>query len=93
MLPPKPDVRANRAGPAAVDPGDPGDLMIKTWFDLTLDAAFLGFETQRVVGLRLMKLAAGGAAAHTEAQLMVTGRWRLSPRPPRPWQRAARPGK
>lgn len=46
--------------------------MIKTWFDLTLDAAFLGFETQRVVGLRLMKLAAGGAAAHTEAQLMVT---------------------
>jgi hypothetical protein len=46
--------------------------MLKTWFDLTLNAAFLGMETQRVVGLRLMKLAAGGAAAQTEAQLMVT---------------------
>ena len=34
--------------------------MLKTSFDLSLDAAFLGMETQRVVGLRLMKLAAGG---------------------------------
>ena len=46
--------------------------MLKTWFDLSLDAAFLGMETQRVVGLRLMKLAAGGTAAQAEAQLMVS---------------------
>ena len=46
--------------------------MLKPWFDLTLSAAFLGLETQRVVGLRLMKLAAGGTAAQTEAQLMVS---------------------
>jgi hypothetical protein len=46
--------------------------MLKPWFDLTLNAAFLGLETQRVVGLRLMKLAAGGTAAQTEAQLMVS---------------------
>jgi hypothetical protein len=46
--------------------------MLLPWLDLTMNAAFLGFETQRVVGLRLMKLAAGGTAAQTEAQLMVT---------------------
>ncbi|HEX2555994.1 MAG TPA: hypothetical protein VHL98_20035 [Microvirga sp.] len=46
--------------------------MLKPWLDFTLNAAFLGLETQRVVGLRLMKLAAGGTAAQTEAQLMVT---------------------
>jgi hypothetical protein len=46
--------------------------MLKPWLDLTLHAAFLGMETQRVVGLRLMKLAAGGTAAQAEAQLMVT---------------------
>ncbi len=46
--------------------------MLLPWLDLTLNTAFLGLETQRVVGLRLMKLAAGGTAAHTEAQLMVT---------------------
>jgi hypothetical protein len=46
--------------------------MLLPWLDLTLNTAFLGLETQRVVGLRLMKLAAGGTAAQTEAQLMVT---------------------
>ena len=46
--------------------------MLRTWFDLTLNTALLGLETQRVVGLRLMKLAAGGTAGQAEAQLMVT---------------------
>ncbi len=46
--------------------------MLLPWLDLTLNTAFLGLETQRVVGLRLMKLAAGGTAAQTDAQLMVT---------------------
>ena len=46
--------------------------MLKPWLDLTLNAAFLGLEAQRVVGLRLMKLAAGDAAAEVEAQRMVT---------------------
>lgn len=32
----------------------------------------LGFEAQRVVGLRLMRLAAGGARSQAEAQRMVT---------------------
>ena len=46
--------------------------MLRTWFDLSLNTALLGLETQRVVGLRLMKLAAGGTAGQAEAQLMVT---------------------
>jgi hypothetical protein len=46
--------------------------MIKTWLELATDLALLNLESQRVIGLRLMKLAAGGAAAHSEAQLMVT---------------------
>jgi hypothetical protein len=46
--------------------------MFRAWIGLTLDAAPLGFETQRVIGLRLMKIAAGGPAAQAEAQRMVT---------------------
>jgi hypothetical protein len=45
--------------------------MFKTWFGLTLDAVLLGFETQRVIGLRLAKIAAGGPAAQVEAHRMV----------------------
>jgi len=41
---------------------------MKTW----LDAATLGIEMQRVVALRLMKIAAGGPAAQVEASRMVT---------------------
>ena len=36
------------------------------------DAVMLGLETQRVVGLRLMKLSRGGRAAEAEALRMVT---------------------
>lgn len=41
------------------------------WAGLALDAWTLGLEASAVVGLRMMKLAAGGAAAQAEAQLMV----------------------
>jgi hypothetical protein len=43
-----------------------------SWWDLTTSIAMAGLEAQRVVGLRLQKLAAGGAQAQTEAQLMFT---------------------
>jgi hypothetical protein len=49
----------------------PEKRIFKTWFGLTLDAVLLGFETQRVMGLRLAKIAAGGPAAQVEAQRMV----------------------
>ena len=46
--------------------------MFKTWFGLARDAVLLGFETQRVIGLRLAKMAEGGPAAQVEAhQRMV----------------------
>ena len=41
------------------------------WAGLAFDTWALGLEASAVVGLRLMKLAAGGAAAQAEAQLMV----------------------
>ena len=41
--------------------------MFNDWLRLTFDAALLGFESQRVVGLRLACLAAGGATAEAEA--------------------------
>ena len=42
------------------------------WLDLTFRTLQLGAEAQTVMALRMMKLAAGGAAATTESQLMVT---------------------
>ena len=45
--------------------------MIDQWLRLTMDATMLGFETQRVVSLRLAHLAVGGAAAEAEAHRMV----------------------
>jgi hypothetical protein len=41
------------------------------WTSLTFDSWSLGLEASTVIGLRLIKLAAGGAAAQAEAQLMV----------------------
>jgi hypothetical protein len=46
--------------------------MVKHWLDVTMDMMMLSFEAQRVIGLRLAKFAAGGAAAQAEATLMVT---------------------
>jgi hypothetical protein len=46
--------------------------MIRNWMQLTHDAMLLGFESQRVMGLRLMKLSRGGRAARAEALRMVS---------------------
>lgn len=42
------------------------------WTSLAIDSWALGMEASAVIGLRMMKLAAGGAAAQAEAQLMVS---------------------
>jgi hypothetical protein len=45
--------------------------MFRTWIGLTFAAAQLQLEAQRVVGLRLQKLALGGPAAQAEARRML----------------------
>ena len=42
--------------------------MFKFWYGATM----LSLESQRVIGLRMMKFAMGGKAAQTEATRMVT---------------------
>jgi hypothetical protein len=42
------------------------------WTRLAFDSWALGVEASSVVGLRMLKLAAGGAAAQAEAQRMVS---------------------
>jgi hypothetical protein len=44
----------------------------KTWVDLSSQAALMGLEAQQVIALRLMRLAAGGALAESEASRMIT---------------------
>ena len=46
--------------------------MLKSWMKLSSDAALLGFEAKQVVGLRLLRIAAGGEAASFESERMVT---------------------
>ena len=46
--------------------------MIKNWMKLTGDMALLGMEAQRVIGLRLMRIAAGGRGTRFENERMVT---------------------
>ena len=46
--------------------------MMNPWLRMSLDAAMLAFESQNVIGLRLMRLAGGGALATAEAERMVT---------------------
>jgi hypothetical protein len=46
--------------------------MWNPWLALSAQAAALGWESQRVIGLRLMRMAAGGARGQAEAQRMVT---------------------
>jgi len=48
--------------------------MFKFWYDATM----LSLESQRVVGLRMMKLAGGGKNAQTEASRMVTEKFTAS---------------
>jgi hypothetical protein len=45
--------------------------MVLSPFGLLADMSRLAFESNFVIGLRMMKLAAGGQAAASEAQLMV----------------------
>lgn len=42
------------------------------WLELSFRAFQLGAEAQSVIALRMMKLAAGGSAAATETQLMIS---------------------
>jgi hypothetical protein len=42
------------------------------WFGLSSQFAMLGLEAQRVIALRLMRLAAGGALAESETSRMIT---------------------
>jgi len=46
----------------------------KFWYDSTM----LSFESQHVIGLRLIKLAGGGKNAQTEANRMVTEKFSAS---------------
>jgi hypothetical protein len=46
--------------------------MFRNWMRLTNEVVMLGFETQRVIGLRLVRLSRGGPAAESEALRMVT---------------------
>jgi hypothetical protein len=46
--------------------------MFRNWMRLIHDAVLLGVETQRVIGLRLMKLSGGGPAAQAEAVRMIS---------------------
>ena len=41
------------------------------WFALSSEAALLGLEAQHVIALRLMRLAAGGVLAESEAGRMI----------------------
>ncbi|MES2342428.1 MAG: hypothetical protein V4597_12165 [Pseudomonadota bacterium] len=45
--------------------------MRNPWMRLTMDTWALGVEASSVIGLRTLKMAAGGAAAQAEAELMV----------------------
>jgi capsular polysaccharide biosynthesis protein len=48
------------------------NILFKNWIKITGHAAMLGFETQQVMHLRMMKLFAGGPEAQSEALRMVT---------------------
>jgi hypothetical protein len=43
-----------------------------SWLGLSMSAMQLGLEAQGVIALRMMKMAAGGAAAEAEVQRMVS---------------------
>jgi hypothetical protein len=47
-------------------------------FSMFFDISRLAVEANMVVGLRMMKLAAGGPKAATEAQLMVAEKMRIA---------------
>ena len=46
-------------------------MLRNPWFKLGLDAWRLGLDVSSVVGLRLLKIAAGGKAGHAETRRMI----------------------
>ena len=49
-----------------------GYMLFMNWMKIAGDVAMLGFETQQVMHLRMMKIFAGGPKAQSEALRMVT---------------------
>jgi hypothetical protein len=47
-------------------------IMLNPWISLGMQAWQVGLEAQSVIALRMLRLAAGGARAETEAARMVT---------------------
>jgi hypothetical protein len=45
---------------------------VRGWLQLSTETVQFGFEAQQVIGLRLIKIATGGAAGQTEAARMIT---------------------
>ena len=45
--------------------------MFFSWMSYSLDAAMLGWDSQRVIGMRLARIGAGGPRATSEAFLMI----------------------
>jgi len=45
--------------------------MFNPWFSLISKTMWLGVEAQSVIALRMMRFAAGGAAAQSEARRMI----------------------
>jgi hypothetical protein len=52
--------------------------LFDAWFKAGMDAFSLGMDASMVVGLRMAKLAAGGASAQREANLMVAEKLRAA---------------
>jgi hypothetical protein len=46
--------------------------VLNPWFKLAYETAWLGFDAQRVITLRLMRLATGGASGQAEAERMMS---------------------
>ena len=46
--------------------------MLSSWLKLSSDLFFANLDAQRVISLRLAKIAKGGRAAEAESRLMVT---------------------
>jgi hypothetical protein len=61
----------NREPVASVQMPNPLQMW-NPWLALSAQTALLGWEAQRVIALRLMRIAGGGARGQAEAQRMVT---------------------
>ena len=51
---------------------------LNIWWKYSRDLALSGFDAQRVIALRLLKLAAGGGAASVETRRMLVEKWTAS---------------